>query len=360
MIIDFIKIILPAVLAFSIGILITPILTHYLYHYKAWKKKPGKKGLDGNEATVFNGLHKKKETGTPRMGGIMIWFSSTLIIITLWLLAVMFPENEYITKIDFLSRDQTWIPLTALIFGALIGLIDDILEVTGGGKYFTGGLSFNKRITAITILGVSCGWWFYQQLEVTTLGMPTKIMENIEIGWFIIPLFALVMIAVYSSGVIDGLDGLAGGIFANIFASYSIIAFYLNQINLAAFCALMTGSILAFLWFNIPPARFYMSETGTMALTVVVAIVAFMTDSLGGGYGVIVLPIIAFPLVITSSSVIIQILSKKIRNKKILKVAPIHHHFEAIGWPSYKVVMRFWIISIVFAMIGVILGVMGL
>ena len=360
MIIDFVKIILPAVLAFTIGVMITPILTAYLYRHKAWKKKAGKNALDGKEAKIFNSLHKDKEVGTPRMGGIIIWASSSLVILSLWLLASLFPDNDSLSKLDFLSRDQTWIPFVAMLFGAFLGLMDDILEVTGKGDYMAGGLSFNKRILAVALLALGCGWWFYQQLEVTTIGLPAVLGGGLEIGWLVVPFFVLVMIAVYSSGVIDGLDGLAGGVFAVIFGSYSIIAFYLDQINLAAFCAMITGSILAFLWFNIPPARFYMSETGTMALTVLVAIVAFMTDSLGGGYGVLVLPIIAFPLVLTSLSVIIQVSSKKIFGKKVFRVAPIHHHFEALGWPSYKVVMRFWIISVVFAMIGIILGVAGL
>jgi len=145
-----------------------------------------------------------------------------------------------------------------------------------------------------------------------------------------------------------------------MFASYAGIAFYQDQINLATFCAVILGGILAFLWFNIPPARFYMSETGSMALTITLAVVAFMTDSLGGGHGVLVLPVIAMPLIVTSLSVIIQILSKRFRGgKKVFLVAPIHHHFEALGWPSYKVTMRFWIIGIVFAIFGLILGIMG-
>lgn len=123
---------------------------------------------------------------------------------------------------------------------------------------------------------------------------------------------------------------------------------------------MVVGGILAFLWFNIPPARFYMSETGTMGLTLTLAVVAFMTDSLGRGYGVLALPIIGIPLVLASASVIIQILSKKFRKgKKVFLVAPIHHHFEAKGWPSYKVTMRFWIISVVFAILGVTLAIIG-
>jgi phospho-N-acetylmuramoyl-pentapeptide-transferase len=167
------------------------------------------------------------------------------------------------------------------------------------------------------------------------------------------------MMAVYSGGIIDGLDGLAGGIFASMFSAYAGIAFFQNQINLAAFCALLVGATLAFLWFNIPPARYYMTETGSMGLTVALTIVAFMTDSLGGGYGVLALPIIAFPLAATSFSSLIQTASKRIRKKKIFLVAPIHHHFEAVGWPSYKVTMRFWIIGIICAITGLIFALVG-
>jgi len=163
-----------------------------------------------------------------------------------------------------------------------------------------------------------------------------------------------VMLAIFSGGVIDGIDGLSGGIMASIFSAYSILAFFQNQIDLAAFCAAVVGSLLAFLWFNIPPARFYMTETGMLGLTTSLTVVAFLTN------GVAVLPIIALPLFVASLSVIIQILSKKFRNgKKVFLVAPIHHHFEALGWPAYKVTMRFWIISVVCALIGVVVALIG-
>nr|MBA3550801.1 phospho-N-acetylmuramoyl-pentapeptide-transferase [Patescibacteria group bacterium] len=170
----------------------------------------------------------------------------------------------------------------------------------------------------------------------------------------------IVVMALYSGGVIDGIDGLSGGVFASMFFAYGGIAFYQQQIDLAAFCAVLVGTILAFLWFNIPPARFYMSETGSMSLTITLAVVAFMTDALVGGYGFLVLPIIALPLLVTSASVIIQLLSKKFRDgKKVFRVAPLHHHFEAIGWPAYKVTMRYWIISIICAVLGMILALVG-
>ena len=173
-----------------------------------------------------------------------------------------------------------------------------------------------------------------------------------------IPFFIIVMLAIYSGGVIDGIDGLSGGIFASIFSGYAIIAFIQNQIDISALCAVIVGGILAFLWFNIPPARFYMSETGSMALTITLVVIAFMTDSVGDGHGVIALPIIAFPLLLTSASVIIQLLSKKFRGKKVFLVAPLHHHFEAIGWSASKVAMRYWIVGIIFTLFGVIFALL--
>jgi phospho-N-acetylmuramoyl-pentapeptide-transferase len=158
------------------------------------------------------------------------------------------------------------------------------------------------------------------------------------------------MLAVFSTSVVDGIDGLSGGILASIFTAYSIIGFVHHQIDIAALCAAIAGGILAFLWFNIPPARFYMGETGMLGLTVVLSVIAFMTNS------VLLLPIIAFPLVLTSLSNIIQMISYRFFNKKrVFKVAPLHHHFEAIGWSKEKVVMRYWIIAIISVIIGTIL-----
>jgi phospho-N-acetylmuramoyl-pentapeptide-transferase len=179
-------------------------------------------------------------------------------------------------------------------------------------------------------------------------------LGSLYLGWLIIPLFILIMIALFSSGVIDGLDGLSGGVMAILFASYTVIAFFQGQFDLAAFCGAVTGGLLAFLWFNIPPARFYMSETGILGLTTALTVVAFLTDS------VATLPIIALPLVATVLSVVIQLASKKLRHgKKVFLVAPLHHHFEALGWPAYKVVMRYWVIGIIFAIIGLIITLIG-
>lgn len=337
-------------ISFFIGVLITPILTHYLYKYKAWKKKVRSHAITGEESVIFKELHKDKEVGTPRMGGIIVWVSVLVITFVFWLLFKFFP-NEITEKLNFLSRSQTWLPLFALVSASLIGLADDLLQIRGKGKYVGGGISLKKRILLVALIGLIGGWWFYAKLDVSTILIP--FFGNLEMGWLLIPFFILVMLAAFSGGVIDGLDGLSGGIFASIFAVYGGIAFSQNQLDLAAFCGVLAGAILAFLWFNIPPARFYMGETGILGLTATLTVVAFLTNS------VLILPIIAFPLVIESLSVILQVLSKKFFKRKIFLVAPIHHHFEAMGWPSYKVVMRFWVIGLVFAIIGMVIVLLG-
>jgi phospho-N-acetylmuramoyl-pentapeptide-transferase len=353
---DIVKVAIPAVLSFIIGVSITPTFSYYLYKNKMWKKKAGKIALDGTATPIFNELHKEKEVNTPRMGGVIIWLSVTFTTLLIWSIS-QFLSTDLSVKLDFLSRNQTWLPLFTLIAGSLFGLIDDILEIRGSGKYAAGGLSLSKRLSIVTIIGLGAGMWFYTKLGISSIGLPGG--GEMVLGLLFIPFFALVTMAIYSGGIIDGLDGLAGGIFATMFSAYGAIAFYQQQIDLAAFCLGVVGAILAFLWFNIPPARFYMSETGTMGLTITLAVVAFMTDKLGGGYGVLVLPIVALPLVITTVSVIIQVFSKKIRGKKIFLVAPVHHHFEAIGWPAYKITMRYWIIGVVFSILGIILALTG-
>lgn len=349
--INLIKVVAPTAIAFCVGIMITPAVSGFLYRNKMWKKKSGKIAPDGRETPIFNTLHKDKEVGTPKMGGVIIWASALITIVGLWLLALAFPASIF-EKLSFFGRSQTWLPLFTLVVGALIGLVDDYFEITGKSDYFAGGLSLKKRLLVVFLVSLVGAWWFYVRLESTTIEVP--FMADVYLGWLFVPFFMLVMLGIYAGGVIDGIDGLAGGVFMSAFAAYGVIAFSGEQIDLAAFCFVIVGGILAFLWFNIPPARFYMAETGSMALTMTLTIVAFLTGK------ELLLPIIAFPLVATTCSDIIQIASKKFRHgKKVFLVAPIHHHFEALGWPSYKVTMRYWIISIVCAIIGLILALAG-
>src|SRR3989338_2909849 len=259
MVFDLLKVFLPSITAFWLGILMTPVLTYYLYRYKAWKKKAGKIALDGTEAQEFAKLREETETKTPRMGGIIIWASVAATTGVMWALAHVWPDTGA-AKFDFLSRTQTWIPLTTLLLGGLVGLVNDILDVTSeSGER---GIRLSARLVFVSLLALFIGWWFYDKLDVTALGIPFN--GEWEIGWLIIPFFILVSVSLYASGVIDGIDGLSGGVFASIFTAYAFIAYNQQQIDLAAFCATVVGALLAFLWFNVPPARFWMTETGSM------------------------------------------------------------------------------------------------
>lgn len=338
--------IIPAIVTFVVGIFITPLVTHFLYRYKVWKKTGGKTALGGKAAEVFNQLKAEHETKTPRMGGIVIWGSVLITLGSFYALAWLFPESPFV-HLDFLSRSQTLIPTMALIVGAILGFLNDFYDVTHTGK----GIRLRTRLVIISGLAGVLGWWFYDKLDVVSIGIPFG--EDLTIGFLIIPLFILLTIALYASGVIDGIDGLSGGVFAAVFAAYGGIALLQMQYNIAAFCAAVVGGILAFLWFNIPPARFWMTETGSMALTLSLATVVFMTDQLGDGHGVLLLPIVGLPLVVTVLSNVIQISYRYATGKKFFRIAPLHHHFEAIGWPAYKVTMRYWVVSIISALLGV-------
>lgn len=346
------NVLVPSLLAFVIGIFITPIVTHFLYKYHVWKKQGGKVALGGHEATEFNRLKGAEETKTPRMGGIVIWGSVLLTLGGTYTLAVLFPDS-FFARLDYLSRSQTLIPAATLLIGALIGFLNDFYDVAHEGK----GLKLSIRLSLITALSTMLGWWFYAKLGVSGVSVPFN--DTLELGLFIIPFFILLTLMLYASGVIDGIDGLSGGVFAAIFAAYTGIAVVQSQFDLAVFCATVVGAIMAFLWFNVPPARFWMTETGSMALTLSLATVVFMTDTLGDGHGISLLLIVGFPLIATVTSNVLQISYRKMTGGKLFRIAPLHHHFEAIGWPSYKVTMRYWIISVICAVVGVIIAALA-
>ncbi len=350
MLTNLLKIIIPTALAFLVGLSITPVATHFFFKYKMWKKYS--RSIDAT-APDFQKIHnEKEELNTPRVGGIIIWVSVILVVFLYYLVSILFPHSEII-KMNFISRDQTFIPLFTLILGSLIGLSDDLIQIYGKGRFAHDDKSWrNWKVLLIFILSLFIAIWFFDKLGMSSIHIPFG--GEFNLGILFIPFFILVTLATFSGGVIDGLDGLSGGVLVSVFTAYALIAYAGNQINIAAFCGVLAGATLAFLWFNIPPARFYMGETGIMGLTITLATLAFLTDS------VLVLPIVAMPLLLSSLSVILQILSKKLRNgKRIFRLAPLHHHFEALGWPSYKVTMRFWVLSIMFAIIGVIFFVIS-
>lgn len=345
------KVFLPSVFSFLIGIVITPIFTNFFYKHRLWKRASR---LDNDVAMsdAFKKIHEEKtEMGTPRVGGLIIWIS--VVIVTLG----MFALSKWIggvafDKLDFLSRGQTLLPLAALVFGGLFGLFEDMLEIyVEKFKMFRQGISAKYLVGTVVAIGLLCALWFYFKLGQHFIHIP--FLGEYDIGWGFIPFFVLVVLGTFSSRVIDGIDGLAGGVMAIAFAAFGIVAFAKNFIDIAALCMVIAGGILAFLWFNIPPARFYMGETGMLGLTLALAIISFMTNS------VFILPIIGILLVATSFSSAAQIASKKYLGKKIFKIAPLHHHFQALGWSREKITMRYWIIALMAAVVGIVISIVG-
>lgn len=329
------RILLLGTFSFLLTMLVTPLYTHLAYRYEWWKK-PRQTDVTGRPATILNQLHGAKlKRLIPTMAGV-------IFVICAGLTTLFFN----------LSRSETWLPLAALAGAGAIGLLDDIINIRGSGKGVA-GLSSKLKLWLTILISLIGGWFFYFKLDVSSISVPWA--GDVQIGWLIIPLFILVIVATANAvNISDGLDGLAGGLTAIAFGAYTIIAILEQRYGVAGFCMAMVGGLLSYTWFNIFPARFFMGDVGSFALGTSLGVVAMLTDT------VVLLPVIGAVFVAEAGSTIIQVVSKKLRNgKKIFRIAPIHHHFEAVGWPETKVTMRFWIIGQVFSVLGVILYLLG-
>lgn len=320
--------------AFFLAMFLTPIYTFVAYRFKFWKKQRTE-STTGEILTVFTKLHANKfKRNIPTMAGII------------FVIAIAF-----VTFFFNLDRKETWLPLAALVGGALVGLLDDIINLRGTGKGVA-GLRSSFKFLMITVIGLGLGWFFYEKLGVDTIFIP--FLGDIALGWFIIPLFAFAVVAAGNAvNISDGLDGLAGGLAVIAYGAFGTIALLQGTPMIAGFCFTVAGALLSYLWFNIHPARFFMGDVGSFALGTALGVVAMLTDTLA------LLPIIGIVFVIEAGSSLIQIFSKKVFKRKIFISAPIHHHLEASGWPETKVTMRFWVIGAVAAFLGVMLAVAG-
>ncbi|MBI2050705.1 MAG: phospho-N-acetylmuramoyl-pentapeptide-transferase [Parcubacteria group bacterium] len=335
-----IKIFILTTLGFVIAFALTPLLTHFLYKYKL-----GKAIRASSQAPVFARLHQKK-AGTPTMGGVLVWVTVLLLALVFFYVEKFFPESSA-ARFNFLDRGETLLPLGALVASSLVGLADDWFNIRARGA-FKGGLNVWHRLIIYTLIALAGSWWFFYKLEWDLLHVP--FFGTFAIGWWYVPIFVFIIVATaFSVNESDGLDGLAGGLLLAAFGAFGAMAFISGRFELATFCGVIVGSLLAFLWFNINPARFFMGDTGAMGLGVTLGIVAMLTNT------ALFLPVVGLLFVIESGSVIIQTISKKGFGRKIFISTPIHHHFEAIGWSEPKIVMRFWVIASVTAVLGVIL-----
>lgn len=331
---ELIKIFTLSVFAFVVAMVLTPVYTFAAYRYKFWKQQRDE-ATTGEKLAVFVKLHAHKfKRNIPTMAGLI-----TLVSIAL------------ITLLFNLDRQQTWLPLAALIGGGAVGLLDDIINLRGFGGGVK-GLRAPIKFLMITTVAALAAWFFYVKLGYNAVHIP--FLGDVMLGWLIIPLFVLVVVSTGNAvNISDGLDGLAGGLSAIAFSIFGIIALLQGNIGIAGFCFTVVGALLSYIWFNIYPARFFMGDVGSFALGTSLGVVAMLTDTL------FLLPIIGLVFVVEAGSSVLQIFSKKVFKRKIFLSAPIHHHFEAIGWPETKVTMRFWVIAQVVGFAGLVLALAG-
>jgi phospho-N-acetylmuramoyl-pentapeptide-transferase len=348
------KILIPTLFTFIIGLVITPFFTNIFYKYRMWKRSARineeNTGVLGGVTDEFKKIYNKNETHTPRVGGIIIWISVSVTLITASLL-FYFSNAIWTRNLNIITRSQTLIPFVSFLLGAFLGLIDDFLQIFGNKKNLMIGIPRWLRISFVLFLGAVEGIWFYNKLGFNSIPIPFTDF-SIYLGAGSILFFMFVVLALFSSSVIDGLDGLAAGVLSIIFGTYGFIGLFQGQYNIAAFSFIVLGALLAFLWFNVPPARFYLGETGILSLTLSLSVIIFLTNT------VVEFIIIGMPLVITAGSSFIQIISRRFFNKKILRIAPLHHHLESIGWSKERITMRYWIFAVFSSILGIILVIL--
>lgn len=345
MIIAIIKIFVLSALSFVVAMSIAPFFIRLLRRFRL-----GKQLRPAAETPVFSKLHAAK-AGTPTMGGVLVWGTAAGLSGILALLAA-FVDGPVFQTLSFLSRKETYLPLAALVAAAFVGALDDLFNIRRIGPS-GGGLRMRHRLILYTLIAAIGAGWFYFKLEWDILRVP--FFGDVSIGLWYIPLFLLVITATaFSVNEIDGLDGLAGGTLLAAFAAYGAIAFVQGKVDLAAFCGVIVGALLAFLWYNINPAQFFMGDTGAMSLGVTLGVVAMLTNS------ALLLPLIGVMFVLESLSVLTQLGSRKLFGRKVFRSAPLHHHLEAIGWTEPQIVMRFWVIASVAAVIGLILALLDI
>lgn len=325
---------LLALASFCLTMAFTPVYTFFAYRYKLWKV-PRTVSVTGEKAPVLAKLHAAKHRrNIPMMAGLVF-----VVVIS------------FLTLVFNLSRGQTWLPLAGLVGGGLVGLLDDIINVRGLGGGVK-GLRAPIKFAMITLVALVLAWFFFYKLGYDSIHIP--FFGDWAVGIWMIPLFVFIVVATGNAvNITDGLDGLAGGLAAMAFGTFGVIALLQGNIGVAGFCLTVVGALLSYTWFNVFPARFFMSDVGSFSLGVSLGVVAMLTNTL------FLLPIIGFVFVADAATVVIQIFSKKVFHRKIFLSSPVHHHFEAIGWPETKVTMRFWIIGQASAVLGLIIALAG-
>jgi phospho-N-acetylmuramoyl-pentapeptide-transferase len=359
---EFTRVLIYTTVSFLIGIWWGPYLIRLLRWLRFWKKESRKVSMVGqgfDEKTLKKFYeHDESKMKIPRGGGILIWMTTLVLAAFFWILLKIEPNNKSFQFLNFVNRTQTFIPLGTLFFGAILGFVDDALStLESGGNYHAGGLKLSQRVGLISALSIAIGIWFYTRLNIHIISIFSYKLNlynlfGLNLGWLIVPITLVVLLALWGSSVIDGFDGLSGGTFIPIFICFAGIAYTRGFYDIATLMGVLAGAIMAFLWFNISPAKFYMGDTGSAAVLLTLGVVAILIDA------IYILPIAGIMLVLTVGSNVVQIFSRKVFKRKVLRAAPIHHHFEAMGMKREQVVLRYWIISIAMSTTGLALALL--
>lgn len=341
MIIEALRVLVISLTSFIVALAITPLALHTILRFNLRKQI-----RTSDSAPIFSKLHAGKE-GTPTMGGVIVWGTVLGLGLFFWVFDIFF--DGFFNYLNFVNRAETFLPIAALIIGSFLGLFDDFLGVLKIGSK-GGGLTVSRKLGVYTLISGLGAWWFYSPNILDWQVIHVPFFGNFDIGaWYILIFMFIIVASAFSANETDGLDGLLGGVSLFAFGALSVVAFSLGRFDLAALSATIVGALLAFLWFNIYPAKFFMGDTGSMGLGITLGVITMLTNT------VFLLPFFFFIPLVESLSVIIQVTSKKLFKRKVFLSTPIHHHFEALGWPESQITMRFWIISVVATGLGLAL-----
>jgi phospho-N-acetylmuramoyl-pentapeptide-transferase len=329
----------------------TPALTKFLLANRL-QKRIRKSAAGGGGAPIFHLLHAKKE-GTPTMAGLLLWLVVGGIVAAGWLFFLarpdLFPE-------DFFQRvrGQLFVPLGTMALMALLGAVDDFWNIIGSQrKRKEVGLGVSPQLLFLFLFAGLAAWWFSAKLGWTTVHIP-GVGDLVLGGWAALVYLCVIVGTAKAVDITDGLDGLAAGLLIPAFAAFALIAYAKGLLLLCLLLATVGGGLLGFLWFNLPPARFFLGTVGILPLGALLAIVAILTNS------IVALFLIGFLFFAEFASSLLQFSWKKFFGRKLLPVAPLHHTFQKLGWSEELVVMRFWIVGAGCALAGAVLGMLGM
>ncbi len=353
-----------ALISFVVALAWSPLLTKVLYKFKIFK---------GPKRELENIDSQKNKNRTPVMGGLLIVITVAVVTIALnW------------------SRNYTWVPIGVMLLSAALGALDDLLSIFGSerrsrklsqiftlikvhrdfgmrlwyiitlpwsvfkrtsvwiGSRTSRGIHVHEKLLLQFIAGGITAWWIYEKLGTAWHYIYLPFNVDIYVGWIIIPIVILiVMFTANAVNIADGMDGLAGGMLIFSFSALSLLSWINGFGELAILNATVTGALVAYTYFNIKPARFMMGDVGSLGLGALFAVNTIAIGEIGSIF------FLGFLFYVEALTVVVQVAGRYILNRRIFKMAPIHHHFELKGWTEEKTIMRFWIIHFIFVIFGV-------